>query len=199
MKDFGNLFFGKLASLAAQIRATDASGQGLGFSDAIERAADVIEKTAADSGTVFFIGNGGSAAISSHMAIDFWKNGAIRAMAFNDASALTCLGNDCGYAHVFDKPIETFASSADTLVAISSSGRSDNILNGVKAAQAKGSNVLTLSGFDPDNPLSAIGEVNLFVPSHAYGPVEVLHQGLCHCILDLIMIRQGSLGKEHFL
>ena len=71
-----------------------------------------------------FVGNGGSAGIASHLAIDFSKNGGLRSLAFNDASALTCLGNDLGYENVFAKQIDFHARAGDLLIAISSSGRS---------------------------------------------------------------------------
>jgi D-sedoheptulose 7-phosphate isomerase len=121
------------------------------------------------------------------MAIDFWKNGGIRALAFNDASLITCIGNDFGYAHVFEKPIGMFADAGDVLFAISSSGRSENILNGVRAAASRGASVVTLSGFTRDNPLRGMGEVNFYVPVSHYGHVEVIHQYICHCVLDTIM------------
>ncbi len=72
---------------------------------------------------VILIGNGGSAAIASHQAVDLWKNGGIRATAFNDTSLLTCVGNDFGYEHVFAKPIEQFADKGDLLIAVSNSGK----------------------------------------------------------------------------
>ena len=81
-----------------------------------------------------FIGNGGSAAIANHQAIDFTNSGKFRAMTFNESSALTCIANDYGYDQVFAHPIRTFAEEGDMLVAISSSGKSKNILEGVKAA-----------------------------------------------------------------
>ena len=84
-----------------------------------------------------FIGNGGSAGIASHLAIDFSKNGGLRALAFNDPSALTCLGNDLGYENVFAKQIELHGRAGDLLIAISSSGRSPNILNAVEAARCR--------------------------------------------------------------
>ena len=142
---------------------------------------------AASGQKIIFIGNGGSAAISSHMAIDFWKNGGMKAISFNDGPQLTCIGNDYGYKHVFEKPIEMFADSGDILIAISSSGKSENILLGVQAAGLKGCRIITLSGFDENNPLSSIGEFNFYVPSKSYGPVEVIHHSICHCIIDTIM------------
>ena len=84
---------------------------------------------------IIFIGNGGSAGIASHLAIDFSKNGGLRALAFNDPSALTCLGNDLGYENVFAKQLEFHARPGDLLIAISSSGTSPNILSAVKEAR----------------------------------------------------------------
>ena len=73
----------------------------------------------------------GAPEFASHLAIDFSKNGGLRAMAFNDAAALTCLGNDLGYENVFAKQIEFHGRGGDLLMAISSSGRSPNILEAV--------------------------------------------------------------------
>ncbi|MDA8084219.1 MAG: SIS domain-containing protein [Nitrospiraceae bacterium] len=179
-------YYGRLFDVAGKIRVTDSKGGVFSFEDGVEKAIAMI-KTMSRDGKVIFIGNGGSAAISSHMSVDFWKNGGIRAVAFNDSSLLTCIGNDYGYPLVFEKPVEMFADSGDVLIAISSSGRSENILRGVHAARAKGCSVITLSGFGSDNPLSSMGDVNFYVPSRAYGPVEVLHHSICHCILDTLM------------
>src|SRR5947207_762067 len=84
---------------------------------------------------VFFIGNGGSAAIASHMAEDWLKAGNIAAMAFNDAALITCLTNDLGYDTVFSAPLKVHGGPWDVLVAISSSGRSSNILKAVETAK----------------------------------------------------------------
>ena len=150
----------------------------------------------ADSGRkLMFIGNGASAAISSHMATDCWKNGGIRAVAFNDGPLLTCVSNDYGYKYVFEKPIEMFADNGDILFAISSSGKSENILKGVHAAKSKECNVITLSGFKDDNPLSVMGDYNFFVPSQHYGSVEIIHHAICHSILDSIIHCTPSSGK----
>lgn len=138
--------------------------------------------------TVMFIGNGGSASIASHQAIDYLKNGNIRALALNDSAALTCLSNDCGYAEVFAKQIEKHGRDGDMLVAISSSGQSDNILQAVEAARTKGMSVVTFSGFNPDNPLRAMGDVNFYVDSDQYGFVELAHLTLIHAILDVYVI-----------
>ena len=136
---------------------------------------------------IMFIGNGGSAGIASHLAIDFSKNAGLRAQAFNDAAALTCLGNDLGYENVFAEQIKSHAKLGDLLIAISSSGRSENILGAVKAARNRCCNVITLSGFGSRNRLRRMGDLNFYVPSHRYGLVEIAHLALCHAALDIGM------------
>lgn len=187
MQEFIQNYYKNFIKLLESIRVTDGLGNKLDTCKGIEITCNIIKKQSDTGGKMFFIGNGGSAAIASHMAIDFWKNGGIQAMAFNDSSLLTCISNDFGYKHVFEKPIEFFANPNDILFAISSSGRSENILRGVQAAKSKGCTAITLSGFDIDNPLSSMGVCNFYVPSHEYGPVEVVHQYICHYILDTII------------
>lgn len=156
----------------------------------VEAAAGLIKECKIKKKKLIFIGNGASAAIASHMAVDFWKNCSIKAIAFNDAALLTCLANDYGYDFVFDKSINVFGEKGDILISISSSGRSKNILKATKTALAKGLKVITLSGFKPDNPLRRLGEVNFYVPAPNYGHVEVLHHSICHCLVDVLMKRK---------
>jgi D-sedoheptulose 7-phosphate isomerase len=168
------------------------SGAGASLQEGIVAACKLVAEQTRNGKKLMFIGNGASASIASHMSTDFWKNGGMRAVAFNDASLLTCIGNDYGYKHVFEKPIEMFAEQGDILVAISSSGKSENILLGVKAAQAKNCKVITMSGFSKDNPLLKLGDVNFYVPASEYGPVEILHTAVCHCILDVILGKKNG-------
>lgn len=152
--------------------------------DGFDRALQMCRDVRAAKGSVYFIGNGGSAAIASHMAADFGKNGRFRALCFNDGAALTCLGNDLGYEFVFADPLSRYCSYGDLLVAVSSSGQSENIIEGVWAAKRCGAEVITLSGFDADNPLRIEGKVNFYVPAQEYGTVEIAHLAILHSILD---------------
>ena len=179
-------YFENLSQIFYGIEAKDSKGKDIEISKALKACMDAIKNTKAKGNQVIFIGNGGSASIASHMAIDFWKNGHIKAVSFNDGAQLTCLGNDFGYEHVFEKPIEFFAKSGDILIAISSSGKSENILKGVKAALTKKCHVITMSGFSKANPLRKMGSMNFYVPSDSYGFVELTHAAICHCILDYI-------------
>ena len=187
MKNAATFFYQTLRDLTHAITYTDDQDQTLDLTAGIAAAASLLVQRSMAGCKFMFIGNGASAAISSHMATDFWKTGGMRAMAFNDIAGLTCIGNDYGYAHLFEKPVEMFADPGDVLVAISSSGRSENILLAAEAAKNKGCQVLTLSGFALDNPLRALGNGNFHVPVDSYGPVEVLHHSICHCLLDTIV------------
>jgi D-sedoheptulose 7-phosphate isomerase len=180
-------YFATLAELIRRVAATDSAGRSLSVEDAFDRVRHAAHKAHDSGNTIVFIGNGGSASIASHLAIDFSKNGGLRALAFNDPSALTCLGNDLGYENVFAKQIEFHARPGDLLIAISSSGRSPNILAAVKAARARDCRVVTFSGFDDKNDLRRTGDVNFYVGSHEYGFVEVAQLAICHAILDLDM------------
>ena len=92
-----------------------------------------------------------------------------------------------------EKAIDFYGDEGDLLIVISSSGRSENMLNGVKAAR-KGSfsSVVTLSGFNHDNPLNQLGDVNLWVDSKAYNFVENIHQIWLLTIVDLVI------GKKEY-
>ena len=176
--------------LAATMRgaaASDRQGNAVPLDVAIEWAVKAARRVTGQGDKIIFAGNGGSAAIASHMATDYSKNGGLRAWAMNDASMLTCLSNDYGYEHVFAKQIEFHGRPGDLLVAISSSGRSANILGAVAAARKLGCSVLTMSGFAPDNPLRTTGDMNLYLDSTAYGYVEIGHLALCHAIVDYSM------------
>jgi len=177
-------YFEELSRLGQSTSVIDRSGQGVPLGVAIDRVVDRALDIAAGPGKLVFIGNGGSAAIASHMAIDYAKNGSLRAMAFNDAAALTCLSNDLGYENVFSTQIGIHGQPGDLLMAISSSGRSPNILNAVAAARGRDMEVVTLSGFSPDNALRGLGDLNFFVDSTSYGFVEITHLSLIHAVLD---------------
>lgn len=180
-------YFATLAEALSGCIATDRAGTEVPLEIAIHSAVELARATQASGNKLMFIGNGGSAGIASHAAIDFSKNGGMPATAFNDPMALTCLANDFGYEHAFAKQVEFYGKKDDLLVAISSSGRSASILNGVAAARTVGAHVLTLSGFTLDNPLRTLGDANLFVDSHEYGFVEISHLALIHAVLDLAL------------
>jgi D-sedoheptulose 7-phosphate isomerase len=181
-----NGYFETQADLLCRVAVTSGTGETRDPGEAVEWAVRKARAVHEAGNKLIFVGNGGSAAIASHMATDYSKNGNVRSMAFNDASTLTCLSNDLGYHRVFAKQLELHARAGDLVIAISSSGRSANILNAVVASRAAGCAVLTLSGFTPDNPLRGLGDLNFYLASDRYGFVEIGHLTICHAILDLI-------------
>lgn len=176
-----------LADSVGKTMATDGGGKIVTLDEAVRWGVQATRGAHAAGNKIMFIGNGGSAGIASHLSIDYTKNGDMRSTAFNDGAALTCLANDLGYEQVFAKQIEMHGRDGDLLIAISSSGGSQNILNGVSAARQAGCSVLTLSGFSEDNPLRRTGDMNLYVPSGDYGFVEISHLTLGHLVLDIAM------------
>lgn len=140
---------------------------------------------------VFFIGNGGSSAIASHMTADFMKNGGMKTYSLYDNAVTTCMGNDYGYEYIFSRPLEFLLNPNDLLVAISSSGNSKNICNAIEIAGSRDAEVITFTGFRPDNQAKQMGTVNVYVPSEKYGIVESIHNLVLQQIVDLIMERDG--------
>ena len=185
-------FFGDLAHALTAVQASDRGGAPLEFVEGIRQAVDLIVARTSAGRKLMFVGNGASAAISSHQSADYWKTGGMRAITFSDPALLTCISNDFGYPSVFEKPVEMFADPGDILMAISSSGRSENIVRAARKAREKGCGVVTLTGFAPDNPLRSQGDLNFYVPSKSYGHVEIAHLSLSHCLLDTIVRLYGS-------
>ncbi len=168
----------------------------ISYEEAIEQVVHIFETIKANHGIAYFIGNGGSAAISMHMTTDFLKNGRIKTHSMHDPAMLTCLGNDYGYEYVFSKHLELVAEPGDILVAISSSGNSPNIINAVHIAKKKSCHIVTLSGFKPDNALRQLGDINIYVPSMEYGIVESIHNMILQQVVDEIMAKDKEDAKE---
>lgn len=191
-------FLVNLEEIEKEFQVTNKRNASLPLLDGFAKAISLMVDVANRKKKLIFVGNGGSAAIASHQAVDFWKNGGVKAITFNDASLLTCIGNDCGYENVFSEPVERFAEPGDVVLAISSSGRSPNILKAVTAAHSVGSRVITFSGFTADNPLRRAGDVNFFVPVRAYGLVEVSHLILIHAMLREIIYINPHVKKSGY-
>lgn len=140
---------------------------------------------------LFFIGNGGSSAIASHMTADFMKNGGMNTYSLYDNAVTTCMGNDYGYEYIFSRPIEFLAREGDLLVAISSSGNSQNIINAIEIARKKKAEIVTFTGFESKNKVKKMGDLNVYVPCKKYGIVESIHNMILQQIVDMIMERDG--------
>ena len=181
-------YFHEVSELLLSLQVTDQKGMVLSLDEGASRAVEMILSVGSASRRVMLIGNGGSAAIASHMQNDLCKSVGVRALVFYETPLLTALSNDHGYERVFERAVDLWADASDLLIAISSSGQSENILRAVQVAIARECQVITLSGFRTDNPLRRMGAVNFYVPSQAYGFVEVAHSVLAHFLTDCAIV-----------
>lgn len=149
-------------------------------------AAALIRKCNKDDGQVLIFGNGGSAAMASHVCVDLVKAAGIRASNFNEADLLTCFSNDYGYDQWVKKCIEFYARPFDVIIFISSSGQSENMLNGVRYANEMGLKSISLSGFSPDNPLRGLAQINIYAASSNYNYVEMTHHIWLLSLVDFL-------------
>jgi len=157
----------------------------------LEQTVSMVEETHQSNKKIIVVGNGGSAAMASHVSVDFVKAAGIRAINFNEADLLTCFANDYGYEHWVEKAFEAYADKGDLVILISSSGKSMNIINGAVKAKNMGLSVITVTGFLSDNPLRKLGDINLWVDSTEYNIVEMTHHIWLVAIIDYLIEIKG--------
>lgn len=136
---------------------------------------------------IIFAGNGASASISAHGAVDFSKQGSIRGITFNEANLITCFSNDFGYENIYSEALGIYASLHDLVVLISVSGESQNVINAAKKAKEMKLKVVTFSGKDNNNRLKSMGDLNFWVDSHAYNKVECVHMIWLTAVIDAVI------------
>jgi D-sedoheptulose 7-phosphate isomerase len=180
------------AAAAASLAARPGAG-------AVERAARIVADALAGGGQVLFCGNGGSAADAQHLAAELVgrlakERPAYRAVALTtDSSVLTAVGNDYGYAEVFARQVEGLGRRGDVLVAISTSGRSENVLRAAAAAKQAGLAVIALLG-PVHSPLDATADVALHVDGELAGLVQQGHITVGHAICMWVEARLAGTG-----
>ncbi len=172
-----------LAILAGRVAAEQA--------DAIAAIADRYEATLRGGGTLFFAGNGGSAADAQHVATEYVvryqaNRPAMRAVALTtDTSLLTACANDMGFDEVFARQVEALAEPGDLLVLHSTSGESPNVIRAAQAAKARGVGVVALLGRS-GGQLKDIADLVLVVPATETARIQELHLAIEHVICDLV-------------
>ena len=152
--------------------------------------------TSKKKGKILIFGNGGSAAIASHVSVDLTKNANIRAVNFNESDLITCFSNDYGYERWIEKAVDFYADKNDTLVLISSSGKSKNMINACKAAKRKKIKVISFTGHAKNNPLSKVADLSLWINSKAYNFIENTHQIWLLTVCDLIIGKREYPAKK---
>jgi D-sedoheptulose 7-phosphate isomerase len=138
-------------------------------------------------GKLMLAGNGASASIASHAAVDFTKQAKVRAMAFNDHNLITAFSNDYGYENWVAEAVKAYGHPGDAVVLISSSGKSPNIVNAARAAKEAGLTVVAFSGFAGSNPLHEAADLNFWVESKAYNVIEAVHGIWIFAVVDLLV------------
>lgn len=187
MNDYWQRYQSAMTTAMHGLNTTTAGGAAIDSESAFQTASTWAGEVRSADGTMFLVGNGASACMASHMAVDWTKNAGVRALAFNDVAFLTAIGNDYGYDRVFSDPVKWYARRGDLLVTISSSGNSPNVVRAIAAAREKGLRVVTFSGMKPDNASRAAGDLNFYVPAWTYGIAECTHQILLHTWIDRFM------------
>jgi D-sedoheptulose 7-phosphate isomerase len=184
-----------ISELIQKLEATEVwlgkDGKADSYNEGIEHLLNTFTKHKEAGTQLFFIGNGGSSAIASHMTADFMKNGGMNTYSLYDNAVTTCMGNDYGYEYIFSRPMEFLVHKNDLVVAISSSGNSKNIINAIETAKSRNADVITFTGFKSDNRAKQLGDVNVYVPSEKYGIVESIHNLILQQLVDMIMERDG--------
>jgi D-sedoheptulose 7-phosphate isomerase len=153
----------------------------------LENLAQRIINVSHNGKKVIIAGNGGSAAMASHVAVDFTKTCDVRAINFNEADLITCFANDYGYENWLEKAIEFYSDQGDLIILISSSGKSKNIINAAKKSLLKNLDLVTFSGFSSSNPLNSMGIQNFHVNSSVYNIIEMVHHTWLLSVNDLIV------------
>lgn len=157
------------------------------LSQTVSEITQLISSTSKNEGTVLFFGNGASASLAAHAALDFTKQAKVRSQVFHDPSYITAISNDGGYDNWIAATLKLYGKHQDCVVFISVSGESECILRGAREARSMGMRIVTLTGKGSDNSLKSLGDVNLHVPSEAYNIVEGVHSILLTGCVDSII------------
>lgn len=178
----------KIFSQAADLKLK--LSQDAAFMKAVHQAAELLADTAKSGGTIYACGNGGSACDAAHLVEELVarykrERPGIRAMHFMDPATLTCWANDYAFDGVFERQAKTFCRPGDCLVAISTSGKSKNIMAAVAAAKAQGAKVIGLTGKDGGLLLQE-AQLGLCVPSQETERIQEVHICIIHAWCELL-------------
>ena len=165
-------------------KVTDHNGKPKSLLEGIADLVQLFNAIKSNSSFAGLIGNGGSASVASHTAIDMINVVGVAALTFHEAAMITCQANDYGYEMSFANSVKKFLKREDCLIAISSSGQSKNIVSASKMALEQGVKLVTFSGFSDTNPLRKLGYLNFWINQQDYGIVEMAHQFLLHNATD---------------
>ena len=151
----------------------------------VEQSVQLIQRSIHNKSKVYIVGNGGSASIASHVSVDFAKVARVPSSTFNNSNLTTCFANDYGYENWVVEAIKAYTNLNDLIILISSSGTSKNIVNAAQYCKDNNIDLITLSGFTKDNPLSTLGNVNFHIESTEYNYIEMSHHIILLALVDI--------------
>ena len=160
------------------------------------QAADTFTKSLQAGNTIFWCGNGGSAAESSHLAVEligrFKKNRrSLPSISLNaDSAAITCIANDFGYDQIFSRQLEGLGQEGDVLVVLSTSGMSENITNALKQAKSMGVKTIALLGKGGGNA-AALADYSIVIDSNETARIQEMHLLLGHTFCEYAEMELG--------
>ena len=158
-----------------------------GLHEMLERSMQLIADAKDRGGKIMVVGNGGSAGIASHAAIDFSKQAKVPAMTLHDVALVTALSNDYGYEYWVQKTIEYYSKPNDLLIVLSVSGESPNLVNGVNYALQQNLKVISFTGKKSTNTIKQLSTIGFFVNSKSYNIVEGLSMMWLTTIVDMFV------------
>ena len=153
----------------------------------IEQSVQLIQRSIHNKSKVYIVGNGGSASIASHVSVDFTKVARVPSFTFNNSNLITCFANDYGYENWVVEAVKAYTNTNDLIILISSSGTSKNIVNAAQYCKDNNIDLITLSGFNKDNPLSTLGNVNFHIESTEYNYIEMSHHIILLALVDIFV------------
>ena len=179
------------SSLAEARSALDAFASNKASIESVALAAELLIRTFEMSGRAYSCGNGGSMCDAMHFAEELTgrfrsDRPGIAAMAINDVSHITCVANDYGYDQIFCRFISSHGRTGDVLLAISTSGRSQSVINAAKTAKAIGMKVIGLTG-QSGSPMDELCDICVCAPAGRYADrVQEMHIKIIHILIELI-------------
>jgi D-sedoheptulose 7-phosphate isomerase len=195
---FQHIIEQELANTHATITAMQ---QDTTLHQALHQAGTMCTEAIQRGNKILFVGNGGSAADSQHLAAELvsrlsYDRPAMAGLALTtDTSALTAIGNDYGYDYVFARQIEAIGVTGDILVALSTSGQSANVLRAIETAKHKSIKVIGMTGNRPNTPMASLCDILLASPSAVTPKIQECHIALGHILCALV--EEAIYGEQY--
>lgn len=153
----------------------------------LESLARALDEHKAKERRILIFGNGASASIASHAALDFTKQGKLETLCFHDPALITAYANDYGYENAYTEILKSYARQTDWVFLISTSGESENIIRAARLAKEKNLFTVSFTGRHKNNRLKSCTDESFWVDSHAYNIVENCHAIWITSLIDSLV------------